>query len=117
MPTRQACPPFFVPKNNLEVMGGEMTTTEKIAEYLALAPTLEVSSSKAEYRRANELAYELAMTLPADVYREIVWAITNPGERYNPLTACIKTREVIMKLDGLDANELAHHAPGIGKKK
>lgn len=39
----------------------------KVAEYMALARDLRESSSVDEYRRANQLGWELSLWLPADI--------------------------------------------------
>ncbi len=48
-----------------------------IAEYLALASTLQPSSLASDHRRANQLAFQLAMEPPADLWRPILAAMAS----------------------------------------
>ena len=89
----------------------------RVAEYLALARRLRESSPGADYERANQLSWELAMWLPDEVYRQMTRAIVNPNETVNELTVTIAVRKLLLadKAGDLDADEIAHHAPGIGR--
>lgn len=57
------------------------------------------------------------MWLPDEVYRQMTRAIASPSEATNELTVTIAVRKLLLgeKAGDLDANEIAHHAPGIGK--
>ena len=44
---------------------------EKVAEYLAVAKTLNSDASDEAYVTANKLSFELAMWLPEEIYREL----------------------------------------------
>jgi len=92
---------------------------EKIAEYLSLASTLELSIGKDLYRRANQLSLELAMFVSADLYRHIVRAVDSPSNECNPFTAAIAAR-TWLGVQGengiLTPNELAGHFPGAKDK-
>lgn len=89
---------------------------EKVAEYISLARSLRENSTEDEYRKANRLSWELAMWLPEDIYSQMVLAITNANQTNNELTVIIAVRKLLLKekAGNLTANEVAHHAPGIG---
>jgi hypothetical protein len=90
---------------------------EKIAEYLSLASSLEVSSPKSDYRRANQLSWELGMVLPATLYTQMVKAIADPSSGVNITTVVINARHWFTgRGDGLTSDDIASHAPGIGKQ-
>ena len=88
----------------------------KAAEYLALASDLKPTSSDAEYRRANHLAWELALWLPDDLYRKLTRALTSPKSKDNNILAVlVEIRTLLLKSPGtLTDNEILHHAPNIG---
>jgi hypothetical protein len=90
----------------------------RVAEYLALARSLKVDSTESEYRKANQMSWELAMWLPEEVYKEMVNAIAKPNKDANELTTVISVRSLLLqdKAGGLKADDIAHHAPGIGQK-
>jgi hypothetical protein len=90
----------------------------KIAEYLALARSLKETSPDTDYRRANQLSWELATYLPAEMYKQITYAIAAPNETTNPLSVIIAIRKHFLKNGAgeLTMNDIAQHAPGIGKK-
>lgn len=89
----------------------------KVAEYMALARDLNDSSSSDEYRRANQLAWELALWLPKDVYKSLSQALTIPDEKINPLSVVVEVRRLLLegKFGTLTQNEVLIHAPGIGR--
>lgn len=77
----------------LETLRWEMRIREqaaKVAEYMALARDLREDSSVDEYRRANQLGWELSLWLPADIYRLMGHALANPNERENPLSVLVE---------------------------
>jgi len=90
----------------------------KVAEYMALARDLRVDSDPSDYCRANQLAWELALWLPADVYRAVGRAIKDPNPIVNPLSVVIDVRKVLLgtAAGDLDQDHIIHHAPGIGKQ-
>jgi hypothetical protein len=92
---------------------------EKVAEYMSLARNLREDSGKAEYIRANKLSWELAMWLPEDIYKEMARALSSPDLNTNELSVIILVRKLLLgeKAGDLSQNDIAHHAPGIGKKK
>jgi len=91
---------------------------EKVAEYLALARQLKETSPEEHYIKANQLSWELAMWLPEDIYRQTALAIAQPNMESNELTAVIAVRKLLLKESSgnLSADDVLHHAPGIGKK-
>ena len=91
---------------------------ERVAEYISLARSLKADSTEEEYRKANRLSWELAMWLPEDIYRQMVLAIVNPNEKNNELSVVVAVRKLLLKdkAGNLTEEQIAHHAPGIGKK-
>ena len=92
---------------------------ERVAEYMALARDLKETSSEAEYRKANQLSWELAMWLPTDVYRSLGKALSKPDKEYNPLSVVISVRQVLLgnTSGDLTQDDIIHHAPGISQKR
>ena len=91
--------------------------SERVAEYLALARQLSEESTKDDYIRANQLSWELAMWLPDEIYKKAVHAIVKPDSENNELSTVIEVRALLLKKEAgsLTKNDIAHHAPGIGK--
>jgi hypothetical protein len=91
---------------------------EKVAEYMALQINLKENSSQNEYDRVNQLGWELAMWLPADIYKKVVKAATSPTpkERFE---AVIEVRKLLLgdNAGDLTWNDVMFHAPGIGRNK
>ena len=90
----------------------------RVAEYLALARSLKEASPDLDYRKANQMSWELAMWLPEEIYKQMVGAIATPNEQTNELTTVISVRALLLneKAGSLTSENIAHHAPGIGKK-
>jgi hypothetical protein len=90
----------------------------RVAEYLALARSLKEDSPDSDYRKANQISWELAMWLPEDIYKEMTSAIVTPSKSTNELTTIISVRSLLLKekAGDLTSENIAHHAPGIGKK-
>lgn len=90
----------------------------RVAEYLALARRLKKDSPETDYERANQLSWELAMWLPEEIYKQMTRAIATPGPDVNELTVSIAVRKLLLgdKAGNLGPDNIAHHAPGIGKK-
>lgn len=90
-----------------------------VANYMALARTLDDSSPEADYRAANRLAWELAMWLPADTYRALGRALAYPDKDSNPLALSIEVRKILLGegAGDLTQDDVIHHAPGIGKNR
>ncbi|WP_446008510.1 hypothetical protein [Candidatus Electrothrix sp.] len=106
----------FLEKLKWEVKAREQAV--RVAEYLALARSLKEDSPGSDFRKANQMSWELAMWLPVDIYREMVKAITSPSERENELTTVVSVRKLLLgeKAGNLTPENIGHHAPGIGKK-
>jgi len=90
----------------------------RVAEYLALARNLKEDSPDSDYRKANQLSWELAMWLPEAIYKEMTNAIIKPSNNTNELTTVVSVRSLLLKENAgkLTPDNIAHHAPGIGKK-
>jgi len=90
----------------------------RVAEYLALARRLKESSPEPDYERANQLSWELSMWLPVEIYKKMTQAITKPNQDVNELSVAISVRKLLLgdKAGNLGPGDIAHHAPGIGKK-
>jgi len=86
---------------------------------MAIARDLKQRGPPEDYREANRLAWELAMWLPADVYRAMGQALANPDSENNPLSVVIEVRKVLLGDDSgnLTQDDIIHHAPGIGEKR
>ncbi len=89
----------------------------RVAEYLALARRLKEDSSESDYERANQLSWELAMWLPDEVYKQMTSAIASPSQEVNELSVTIAVRKLLLrdKSGDLKADDISHHAPGVGK--
>lgn len=89
----------------------------RMAEYLALARRLREDSPEADYRKANQLSWELAMWLPEDIYKEMSVALVRPNSEVNELSVVVSIRKLLLKdkSGNLSIEDIAHHAPGIGK--
>lgn len=88
----------------------------KTAEYIALARGLKTTSTDEDYRRANQLAWELALWLPDDLYRKLARALTSPQSKDNNILAVlVDIRKLLLKTPGtLNDDEVLHHAPSVG---
>ena len=90
----------------------------RVAEYLALARQLKEDSPESDFIRANQLSWELEMWLPDEVYKKTTLAIAQPSKDINELEAVISVRKLLLgkkKCGNLTQDDIAHHAPGIGK--
>lgn len=99
-----------------ELKGREQAV--KVAEYLALANTLKNSSSEEEYRKANQLSWELAMWLPKDIYKKMVQGVINRNADSNELATVIQVRKLLLgdSSGNLTAEDVAAHGPSIGRQ-
>ena len=90
----------------------------KVAEYLALVNTLSDCSSAKEYRKANQLSWELAMWLPEDIYRKMVEGVVNRNANSNELTTVIQVRKLLLgdNSGNLTSGNVAIHGPSIGNQ-
>jgi hypothetical protein len=92
---------------------------KRVAEYMALARRLNETSSDSDYESANQLSWELAMWLPDEIYKQMTTAIAQPNQDVNELSVTISVRKILLgeKAGTLGANDIAHHAPGIGNRQ
>lgn len=97
-----------------ELKGREQAV--KVAEYLALANTLKSCSSEEEYRKANQLSWELAMWLPEDIYKKMVQGVVNRNLDSNELVTVVQVRKLLLGDDSgnLTVDDVAVHGPSIG---
>lgn len=96
----------------------KLDLAEKVAQYLVLASSLDKTSALEDFDAANELSLELAMLLPATIYRAMVDAAAGPSGKCNPASIAIMMRkELLAPLEGdLQAGQVAFHAPGPVEK-
>jgi hypothetical protein len=92
---------------------------EKVAQYLVLAGTLDKNAPLEDYDRANELSLELAMLLPASIYRSMVEAATHPNAKVNAPSVAIMMRTELLGGDkgDLEPIQIAVHGPGPGPER
>jgi len=90
----------------------------KVADYLDLARNLKENSPEIDYHKANTLAWELAMWLPADIYKKLGRSLIKPSVENSPLDVVIEIRKILLreKAGDLTSDNVIHHAPGINKK-
>lgn len=95
----------------------KLDLVEKVAQYLVLAGALDKNAPLEDYERANELSLELAMLLPAPLYRSIVEAAAHPGDRLNPAAVARMVRQALFDVpEDEPAVQVAFHAPGLADK-
>lgn len=87
----------------------------RIAEYAALAGTLEASESRDVYRRANQLSWELFLWLPDDVYRKLGRGVG--GSPQELVEAMVEVRLALLgdEAGNLGPEDIIVHAPNIGR--
>ena len=90
----------------------------RVAEYLVSARSLAKGSPVSDYKHANKMSWELAMWLPEDIYRDMVMSVIKPNDDVNALTTVIAIRKLLLneKAGNLKWEDIAYHAPGIGKE-
>jgi hypothetical protein len=90
----------------------------KVAEYLAISHGLTESSPQDDYRKANQLAWELMMWLPADVYKSMGQAITS-ATYANTAPVLLAVRKILLKdaAGNLSEQDFILHRPGLGRKQ
>ena len=107
-------------KTRLEKFRYEIKVREqaaKVAEYFSYYSRLQSTSSESDYRRANQLGWELALWLPEDVYRHIAKSVGDADLNHNILTSIIEVRKLLLKTPGsLTAEEIFSHFPGAKDK-
>jgi hypothetical protein len=82
----------------------------KIAEYMALTRDLCATSSIEDYRKANHLSWELALWLPADIYRSVSKAMADPSQDTNIMSVIIDVRKLLLdeKAGDLTQDQILH---------
>ena len=96
----------------------KLDIAEKVAQYLVLVGTLDKNSALEDYDRANELSLELAMLLPATIYRHMVEGSTSPTSKLTPASVAILLRAELLGTEAgdLEARQIAVHEPGSTEK-
>lgn len=96
----------------------KLDLTEKVARYLVIAGTLDKNSAPDDYDLANELSLELAMVLPAAIYRAMVEAAAHPDGKVNPASVAVMMRREMLSLAEADLQpeQVAFHTPGVATK-
>jgi len=91
----------------------------KVAEYMEVARHLREDSPLSDYQKANRLAWELAMWLPADVYKRMAESLVRPNEENNPLVVVVAVRKLLLgdKAGDLTTENILSHAPGVGRNR
>jgi len=87
----------------------------RIGEYLAVAPFLTADDDPAAYRRARQLAFELALYLPEELYIHLSDGIVYRNGR-NPFSALLAVREHLLGTEPKLLNDMniIFHAPNAG---
>lgn len=90
-----------------------------IAEYAALARTLNADDDVQVYRRANDLAWRLFLWLPDDVYRQLGKGLVDPVDNKQLAVSLLAVRKLLLGKDAgaLSSNDMISHWPGIGRPK
>ena len=88
----------------------------RVAEYLSLATTLKGNSPDSDYRKANQLNWELAMWLPEEIYKKLACATTSSTIE-NSVVTVLSVRAALLKEKAgtLTKQDITYHAPGIGR--
>jgi hypothetical protein len=86
-----------------------------IAEYAALAINLKATDDAQTYRRANQLAWELFLWLPDDVYRKLGRGLSDPSEKGEMASALTDVRKLLLsdRAGTLGPDDLIVHGPNI----
>ncbi|EPC4026183.1 hypothetical protein ACRZOU_001923 [Aeromonas salmonicida] len=88
----------------------------KVAEYFSYYFRLRSDSPEADYRKINQLTWELALWLPEDIYRHVTMAAAHNSEEHNIFSSLIAVRSLLLKNPGnLTQEEILFHAPGAAK--
>lgn len=106
----------------LEALRWELRAREqaaKVAEYMASARVLHVNDPPERYQRMNQLSWELALWLPADLYRKLATAMTRPDDKTNELAVLVEVRAHLLGTGSgnLSSDDIIFHAPGAGKHR
>jgi hypothetical protein len=89
----------------------------KIAEYASYVRSLKPEADNEEFRRANQLSWELFLWLPEDAYRKLGKGLQ--GDAKSLADALVNVRGVLLKdrAGGLGGDDLIFHGrrPDAGK--
>jgi hypothetical protein len=96
----------------------KLDLAEKVATYLVTAGALDKNAPLEDHERATELSLELAMLLPATLYRAMVEATAHPSAKVNPSTVAILVRQELLGIEAgdLEPGQIAVHVPGAAPK-
>ena len=85
---------------------------------MALARCLKPDSADTDYQKANQMAWELAIWLPSQIYQSMSVALTAEDGENNSLSVAISVhKELLGTAAGtLTQRDVLHHAPNIGDK-
>lgn len=89
----------------------------KIAEYASLAINLKDTDDQKTYNRVNQLAWELFLWLPDDVYRKLGKGLSNNKKELPSAFVDVRKLLLLDKAGTLGADDLISHAPNIGRPK
>jgi len=106
---------------NLEEIRFQMKVREqaaKVAEYMEKARNLGLDSSAQEFQRANQLAWELAMWLPADIYKLMAQSLVNRSKQNTELHVLIAVRQLLLgnKAGDLTSDNILFHDANLQEK-
>src|SRR4051794_26384930 len=112
-PTSPKCggrndPPLY-PAAGVYPSGADDVNTALLAEYLALASTLRADSPPSDCQRANQIAFQLAMELDADLWRLMARAVA--GKTVNELWEAIVAAGEPNTKGALTVSDAVVHAP------
>lgn len=99
-----------------EVATRKRDVLASVAEYLAVASFLKENDPPELYRKANQMAWQLAIWLPPDMYRKVVRGVSQMDLRGNWETLISVRKQLLGPEAGdLGPEDAILHAPGIGK--
>ena len=94
----------------------------KVAEYLAIVKTQDLKTPNGrkyglDYQRANRLAWEVALWLPEEQYRDMAHSLVAAKGSKDILQVIVDIRKVILKdkSGNLLSKDILIHAPTNGK--
>jgi hypothetical protein len=87
-----------------------------VAEYLTVASFLNENDPPELYRKANQMAWQLAIWLPPDMYRKVVQGVAQK-DFHGDWETLISVRKQLLgpEAGDLGPEDAILHAPGIGK--
>jgi hypothetical protein len=88
----------------------------KIAEYSAIAWGLKATDSEELYRRANQLAWELFLWLPAETYKRLGRGLAAGSIERAEVLADVRKALLKERAGDLGPDHLIVHFPNVGAK-